>query len=744
MSKKTFLLLILCGVLGFAQAQRSISLEDIWQYYTFTPKRVPGFTFMNDGRHYTRLEGNKIQQYDLRNGKQVATLLDVAALENVAGIQRYQFTEDEARIILSNNSRPIYRHSFAADFYIFNRADKSVQRVYEEGKSVRLAALNPQGDRVAFVYENNLYLQDLSSGEVQAITTDGEMNKIINGAADWVYEEEFGDDHGFFWSPDGQQIAFYRFDEEAVSEFTMTNYNDDLYPEYVTFKYPKVGEDNSKVSIHIYDLASGETRKVAETGAEWEYFPRVKWTRTPGQLCVFFMNRHQSKLELRLLDFSGNSRTLLREESPFYIDIHDNLYFLEGSEQFVWTSELAGWNHVYLYNMDGTLDRQLTSGQWEVTSFYGLDEENGMIYYQAAKRNPMQREIYAERLDGEGDAQLLAGEPGTSSAQFSSTFDYFVLTHSSINQPAIYSVQERSGKTVRVIEDNADLQNLQDTYGVQDVEFFQFNTSEDVTLNGYMIKPPFFNEKRVYPVLMYVYGGPGSQTVNDSWGGQNYWWFQMLAQQGYIVVSVDNRGTGARGEQFKKMTYQRLGHYETIDQTEAAKYLGNLGYVDANRIGIFGWSYGGYMASSCILKSPQQFKAAIAVAPVTNWKWYDTIYTERYMRTVSENEEGYRQNSPVYFANQLEGNYLLVHGMGDDNVHFQHTAEMANALISANRQFDTYFYPNRNHGIYGGLTRLHLYTKMTNFLDEKLKAKQAVTGRPGGLLQVEPMQQSKE
>ncbi|MEL6832606.1 MAG: S9 family peptidase [Bacteroidota bacterium] len=738
------LILVIGSVFGALQAQQSITLEDIWQNYTFTPNRVPGFNFMNDGQHYTRLERNKVVQYDLRNGQQVATLVDAAALDQVDGIQNYQFTEDESRIILSNNSRPIYRHSFAAEFFIYNRADNSVQRVFEEGERVRLAALNPQGDKVAFVYENNLYVQDLGSGESTAITTDGEINKIINGAADWVYEEEFGDDHGFFWSPDGQQIAFYRFDEAAVSEFTMTNYRDDLYPEYVTFKYPKVGEENSTVSIQIYDLASGQTRKVASTGAEWEYFPRVKWTRTPGELCVFFMNRHQSKLELRLVDFAGNSRVLLQEESPYYVDIHDNLEFLQDSDQFVWTSETSGWNHVYLYNMDGSLAQQLTDGQWEVTSFYGLDEDNGMIYYQAAKQNPMQREIYAQPLDEAATASALAAEAGTNNAQFSSTFDYFVLTYSSINQPATYTVMDRKGSTVRLIEDNAQLQSLQAAYGVQEAEFFEFTTSEDVTLNGYMIKAPNFSETSVYPVLMYVYGGPGSQTVRDSWGGQNYWWYQMLAQQGYIVVSVDNRGTGARGELFKKMTYQQLGNYETIDQTEAARYLGSLNYVDAKRIGVFGWSYGGYMASSCILKSPDMFKAAIAVAPVTNWKWYDTIYTERYMRTLAENEDGYRNNSPVYFADQLKGSYLLVHGMGDDNVHFQHTAEMANALIMANKQFDTYFYPNRNHGIYGGPTRLHLYSKMTQFLNDNLKGKSAASGRPTGVLRVEPMRKGKE
>ncbi|MEL7220586.1 MAG: prolyl oligopeptidase family serine peptidase, partial [Bacteroidota bacterium] len=514
--------------------------------------------------------------------------------------------------------------------------------------------------------------------------------------------------------------------------FTMTNYRDGLYPEYVTFKYPKVGETNSQVSIHIYDLASGETREVAKTDAKWEYFPRIKWTNTAGQLCVFFMNRHQSELELRLLDFKGKSRTLLSEKSDYYIDIHDNLAFLQDSDQFIWTSEKDGWNHAYLYNMDGSLARQITAGQWDISSFYGLDEANQTIYFQAGMKNPWQREVYSTNITtAKSELQSLAATAGSSSAQFSKTYDYFVLTHSSANKPPSYTVLDRKGGTIRVIEDNADLQNLQQAYKTQDVEFFQFSTTEDVQLNGYMIRPPNFNEKAVHPVLMYVYGGPGSQTVKDSWGGQNYWWFQMLAQQGFIIVSVDNRGTGARGEEFKKMTYQRLGHYETIDQTEAARYLGGLGYVDAKRIGIFGWSYGGYMASSCILKSNDVFKTAIAVAPVTNWKWYDSIYTERYMRTVSENERGYLQNSPVYFADQLKGDYLLVHGMGDDNVHFQHTAEMANALVMANKQFDTYFYPNRNHGIYGGPTRLHLYTKMTSFLKDKLRPLSTLGDRSG-------------
>ena len=738
------LLIVSICILTIAQSfgQKKITLEDIWESYTFYPNYVSSFNFQNDGQHFTRLENNKIEQYDLRNGKQTATILDGNTLEGINEISGYRFSESEMDIILTTNKTPIYRHSYEANFYILNRESNEVKPVFHGGNKVRLAALNPQGNKVAFVFNNNLYIHDLNNGKIQQITSDGEKNKIINGAADWVYEEEFGDDNGFFWSPDGQQIAFYRFDESAVQEFTLTNYHDDLYPEYVTFKYPKVGTKNSDVSIHIYDLASDKTTKVASTNEKWEYFPRIKWTQKAGELCVFFMNRHQSELELRLLTHDGGSKVLLKESSPYYIDIHDNLTFLKKSNQFIWTSEKDGWNHVYLYNMNGKLSKQLTSGKWEVTDFYGVDEESGAFYYQAAMTSPLYREVYVQNIKSKEGPKVLTKEIGTNSAQFSSTFDYFVLTHSSANKAPSYTVLDRKGKAVRKIEDNEDLQNLQQAYGVSEVEFMDIKTEDDVKLNAYMIKPANFNPKRVYPVLMYVYGGPGSQTVKDSWGGQNYWWFQMLAQKGYIVVSVDNRGTGARGEAFKKMTYQRLGHYETIDQIAAAKYLGNLGYVDARRIGVFGWSYGGYMSSSCIFKGNDVFKAAIAVAPVTNWKWYDSIYTERYMRTVEENKEGYRQNSPVYFADQLKGDLLLVHGLGDDNVHFQHSAEMANALIMANKQFETYYYPNRNHGIYGGPTRLHLYTKMTNFLNKKLKVVTPKANQPGRVLRTAPMKKT--
>jgi dipeptidyl-peptidase-4 len=429
-------------------------------------------------------------------------------------------------------------------------------------------------------------------------------------------------------------------------------------------------------------------------------------------------------LELLLADSqNGTTRLLLEEKETEYVAemLFDNLTFLKDGKHFIWSSERDDWHHLYLFDMQGQLVRPLTSGNWEVTNFYGVDETRGLVYYQAAKVSPMQREIYSVKTDG-SDTRLVMGKPGWNNAQFSSTFDYYVLNHATINSPATYTVFDQSGKELRVIEDNAALRQKMGDYGFVPAEFFSFTTSENVSLNGYMLKPANMEEGKEYPVFMFLYGGPGSQQVTDNWGGDRFAWFQMLVQQGFIVACVDNRGTGARGEAFKKMTYLQMGKYETMDQIEAAKYLGGLPYADAARIGIFGWSYGGYMSSLCLLKGNDVFNAAIAVAPVTSWRWYDSIYTERFMRTEKENPEGYAQNSPVYFADQLKGNYLLVHGNSDDNVHFQHTAEMANALIKANKQFDTYFYPNRNHGIYGDNARLHLYTKMTNFLQQHLKS----------------------
>lgn len=720
--KKITLILFAVLFLGTIQAQKDITLENLWQNYTYYAKSVPGFNFMNDGKHYTRLEENKINKYDLTTGAFVETILSGEAIKTRGGfngeIGNYTFHTDESKIVIESERESIYRRSSKAYFYVYDRQTKELTPIYEEDK-IMYATLSPDGKKVAYVWKNNLYYFDIAEGITLPVTMDGEMNKIINGGADWVYEEEFSFAKAFAWSSDSKKIAYYRFDESAVKEFTMTNYKGGLYPDYETFKYPKVGEDNAKVSIHIFNIES-EKGTMVKVSDKIEYIPRIKWTKAPNNLVVYTMNRHQNELELLVANAStGATKTLLKETNPYYIDITDDMTFLEDGKHFVWTSEKTGFNHIYLYDMSGKEVRALTKGDYDVTAFYGVDEVNDRVFYQAAKVNAMQRELYSVGMKGKKTKQI-STQKGTNRAQFSSTFDYYVNTYSNINTPATYTVYNRAGDVIRVIEDNQNMKTTQKEFGVTNVEFIKTPSGGKAELNGYMIKPPNFDTNKKYPVLMYVYGGPGSQTVNDAWGGQNYWWFQMLAQQGYIVVSVDNRGTGARGQEFKKMTYLQLGKYEVEDQIAAAKHLGAMDYVDEDRIGIFGWSYGGYMSSLCLFKGNDVFKAAIAVAPVTSWRWYDTIYTERYMRTEAENPEGYADNSPVYFTDMLKGNYLLVHGNSDDNVHFQNSAEMVNALIDSNKQFDTYFYPNRNHGIYGGVTRLHLYTKMTNFLKEKL------------------------
>ncbi len=726
MQRTISLIAIILFISFQTNAQRSIQLEDIWASGAFYPGYVPGFNFLNDGKHYTRSQGNKIQKYDFTTGKVVETIFDAANIDAInfrGGFDGYTFSDDESKIVLEADKESIYRRSSKAYFYVYDRQKQDFTPVSAMGKQM-YATLNPQADKIAYVFENNLYYKDLATGKTTQITSDGEQNKIINGALDWVYEEEFSFAQGFSWSPDGQKIAFYRFDESAVKEFTMTHFRGGLYPEYETFKYPKVGEKNAEVDIYVYNISSGKSVKVDLAPETDQYVPRIKWTQDPGQLCVYRLNRHQSNLDLLLADAAtGETRVLFNETNKYYISesVFDNLTFLKDGEHFIWTSEKDGWHHIYLYDMNGDLVRQITQGEWEVTDLYGIDEANEQIYYQAAERSPLERQVYAIGLDGKNKTEI-AGKKGWNSAQFSSTFDYYVLDHSTANTTSTYIVYDKKGNEIRQIEDNNALKNQQEKYQTTPVEFNEIETEEGLKLNAWMIKPANFNKNRQYPVLMYVYGGPGSQTVKDQWLGMNYWWFQYLAQQGYIVVSVDNRGTGGRGEEFKKMTYLQLGKFETIDQINAAKKLGALPYIDANRIGMFGWSYGGYMSSLAILKGNDVFKSAIAVAPVTSWKWYDTIYTERYMRTEEENPDGYEENSPVYFADRLQGSYLLVHGMGDDNVHFQQSAEMVNALVNANKQFDTYYYPNRNHGIYGGYTRLHLYTKMTDFLNETLKS----------------------
>lgn len=712
--KTTKLLLILAvsafSITIFAQ-NKEISLNDIWKSGTFFPEYVYGVNSMNDGAHYTSSGRNSIEKYSYKTGKKVETIYSTSEIR----FGSYQFSADERKILLPTETEQIYRHSTRSKFYVYDRDTKEL-KVLSEGKQ-RYATFSPSGSKVAFVRDNNLFVKDFETGAETQITNDGEKNKIINGATDWVYEEEFAFDKAFFWAPDGKSIAFYRFNEESVPEFSMDIFKGGLYPQQERFKYPKCGEENAKVTIHIYNTDSKKTIDANLSG--YEYIPRVKWTKDANEVCVFTMNRHQSKLELNIVNATtGESKVIYTETDPAYIDITDNLTFLKDNS-FIWTSEVDGYNHIYYFDKNGKQITQVTKGQWDVTNFYGLDEKSNTLYYQSAEESPMQRAVYSIRVNGKRKKKL-SEKTGTNVANFSNGFKYFINTHSDANTPPYFSLHESNGKEIRVIKDNESLKNRMKDYEISPKEFFSFTTSEGVDLNGWMIKPANFDETKKYPVYMFVYGGPGSQTVEDQWGGTNYFWYQMLAQKGYIVASVDNRGTGARGRDFKKITYKELGKYETIDQIEAAKHFASLSYVDGDRIGIQGWSYGGYMSSLCITKGADMFKMAIAVAPVTNWKYYDSIYTERYMQTPQENNDGYENNSPINHVEKLKAPYLLVHGSADDNVHYQNTMEMIEALVQADKQFDLFIYPDKNHGIYGGNTRYHLYTKMTNFILENL------------------------
>ncbi len=716
-------------------SQKQISNKDIWASRTFSAKNVYGINSMNDGVHFTTLDYNQkgsiIQKASYNSPTQKETILSDAIFEKngIKGvsIEDYQFNPSETKLLIATESEKIYRHSRKYNYYIYDLATKQLFPLTDFSKGKQsLAEFSPTEDKVAFTRKNNLFFVDFTTGSETQITTDGLYNEVINGGTDWVYEEEFGFDKGFEWSPDGSKIAYYRFDESEVKEFQMEIYGT-LYPEHQKFKYPKAGEANSLVTIHVYELNQNRTTDFYNGSETDIYIPRIKWANA-NTLSVQKLNRLQNELEMWMGTFlpdrpnnrSVETKVVYAEVSKTYIDIHDNTTFLKDGKSFLWTSEKDGFNHIYKVNYTSGKEEQITSGEWEVTTVYGIDEKTNKIYFQAAHKNPMQREVYSINIKSKKE-NILSKKDGVNYANFSNTFDYYILHHSDANTPFTVTVQSTHLKnTPIVLEDNKMLKATLATYDISPKTFFTVKNNEGTELNAWMIKPSNFDEKKAYPLLMFVYGGPGINTVNDKWEYGNYFWFQSLAQQGYIVVSVDARGTGYRGKDFKHSTYLQLGKFETEDQIAAAKKLGAMPYIDKNRIGIFGWSYGGYMSSLCISKGADVFKSAIAVAPVTNWRYYDNIYTERFMRTPQENGKNYDNNSPINHVEKIKGNYLLIHGSADDNVHFQNAMEMANTLVEKNIPFDFMAYPNKDHGIYGGLSRLHLYNKMTQFILNKL------------------------
>jgi len=719
-----FILSVAIAVTSYAQVRKTFDLDDIFRKGTFRTRSLPGFAYMNDGKSYIINKGTSLEINSVVDGKNLGTYISEAELQTLlgdptSGIEEYLFSSDESKVMIYTRSEGIYRHSSKGKTYVFDKRSGKGMSIFD-GKLISNPAFSPDGQKLAFTFENNLYYTDLTTNKTTQITTDGKWNHIINGMCDWVYEEEFSFTRAFEWSTDSRKIAFLRFDESQVREFTLEYYRDEMYPVPYSFKYPKVGEDNSTLEVRIYHLNDQKTLTIDQKPDKDVYYPRIKWTRDANKLCIFKMNRHQNRLDLLLADATtGKTGILMTEENKYYIEINDYLTFLRDGKHFIWVSDKGGFNQAFLYDMQGNKVNAITQPTADLSDIYGYDEKTKTLYYQLIAPTPMQREVYKVGIDGKKPV-LLSTRTGNNSAQFSPTFEYMTINYSDINTPPTWTLYDSKNKMVRVLEDNQAAADKFREYKAGKAEFFSFTTSENVQLNGYWIKPSGFDSNKKYPVFMYLYGGPGSQQVVDRWGGGQSWWFKMIAEQGYIVACVDNRGTGGRGEEFRKMTYMQLGHYETIDQIEAARYLGSLPYVDKGRIGIFGWSYGGYMSSLCLLKGNDVFKAAIAVAPVTNWKWYDSIYTERYMRTEKENPDGYKNNSPVYFADRLKGNYFLAHGMADDNVHFQNSAEMNRSLIRAGKSFEFHMYPNSNHGIYSEGATPQLYGEMTRFIMDKI------------------------
>lgn len=714
MKNVAFLIAILSFLPTFAQTE-AITVEKIWKNYEFVTESVDGFRSMNDGSYFSKItmtdQGPSVTKHAFADYSGSGETIIKASLLKKIGIDDYSFNADETKALITTQTTSVYRRSYTAVFYMIDLKSGTVQPLDEQHEPQTLAEYSPDGTKVSYVHKNNLYVKDIASGKVTQLTKDGEQNKIINGTTDWVYEEEFSITKGYEWSPDSKWIAFLRFDESKVKEFNM-EYFFELYPMLYTFKYPKAGEDNSKVSAHMIAAKGGKAKPI-DLG-NYEYIPRLKWSGSENKLVVQTLNRHQNELKYHLVSFTKkkfSTKVFYTETSKTYIDIDDNLLILDDGNTILRTSEKDGFNHVYALTFDGN-SKAITSGKWDVIECLGVDADQ-YVYYTSAESGSIHKALYKIKMDGSSKTRI-SNEYGTTDAEFSNGMKYFIKTYSTAKTAPIYTLCNNKGDDIVVLEDNAAYMDNLSKYNVPTKEFVTFKGHE-MELQGWMIKPVDFDPTKKYPVYINIYGGPGSNTVSDSWGGFNHMYHLLLAQSGYIVVSVDPRGTMYRGAEFKKSTYLELGKLETEDFIAVAKELQTKSYVDPARIGIMGWSYGGFMTSLAMTKGADYFKMGIAVAPVTNWRYYDNIYTERFMRTPAENEKGYDDNSPINHVAKLKGNYLLIHGSGDDNVHYQNTMEMINALVRENKQFDLFIYPNKNHGIYGGNTRNHLFQMMYDY-----------------------------
>lgn len=736
------------------QADRpALTLEDIHASNTFSGDFFRGGRWADEGPvvWYIEQDGDtgasNLVSYNLETDERTrlidGTKLDARDVGKLIQIEDYAYSKDGSKVLLYTDSERVWRQNTKGFYYVYDTAENTLTPIADRDKGFQMfAKFNPQADAVAFVRDRNLFVVDLGTMEETQLTDDGSDGGIINGTFDWVYEEEFGLRDGWSWSPDGSKIAFFKLDETNTRDFAMTDLRE-LYPTYERFRYPKAGETNSEVQVGVIDMDTKaitfvDTDTWESGGDEHEYIARMGWTPEidgASKVWMFRLNRDQNDLDFLYADADDNTvETVMNEQEDTWIDVeNDKLTFLDDGEHFVWQSETSGYNHLYLYNNDGTLVTPITSGPWDVTSFEGIDEETGTAYFTAAIESPLERHLYSIKIDmdGGGEEESMASpvkisdQPGTHSINMSGDLNYYIDSYSNATTPTTVTLYNAQGEDIKVLEDNQELIDKLAQYSPPAPEFMQVPGDDGTMLNAYLIKPTDFDPSKAYPLLMYVYGGPGSQTVRDAWGGSRYLWHAYLADSlDIIVASVDNRGTGARGKEFKSGTYKRLGDLEAKDQIAAAQHLGSMDFIDADRVGIWGWSYGGYMTLLSMLydEGPDTFKLGVSVAPVTDWRLYDTIYTERYMSTPQKNEEGYTLGAPQQYADRMQDDQklLIIHGDFDDNVHFQNAVQMADALQAANKQFEFMMYPGRNHGIYGGTTRLHLFTLATNFIRENL------------------------
>jgi dipeptidyl-peptidase-4 len=718
--RKVFVLLFIWSLSLTAQ-KNEITIDKIWNG-EFRPQYIYGLKALPSSDYYSKIiydsssKTYEIGIFDYPTQKKISTAFSTKNYPEI-GYFDYQFSKDENKILIGTNIKPIYRHSSTGIYYVFDRQTNKLTKVSE--KPIQEPSLSPNNSKIAFVQNNNLFYKDLKSGQTVQISFDGQKNRIINGIPDWVYEEEFSYSKAYEWNPDGSMIAYAKFDETEVPEYSMIKYDEQLYPEVVTFKYPKAGEKNSKVTLHLYKLNTGKNIKI-NIDTKYEYLPRIQWTKKSDCLTFITLNRLQNQLKLHKYNATyDKSGVIVERNDPKYVDLEatDNLTFLENGN-FIWSSEEDGWNHFYLYDYKGHKIRQITKGNWEITDFYGYNAKTKKLFYQSTETGSINRAVYSIDLKGK-NKKLLSPENGTSSAEFSAKFKYFINTFSNNQTPYTYTINRgKDGKILKILIDNKQLLEKLSNYELPEKTFIQLPGADGTMLNAYVIKGKKSNNKS--PLLVYQYSGPNVQTVRNSWYSYNDYYHFLLAQKGYTVISIDPRGTGGRGAEFKKATYKQLGKIELEDLSHATLEYATKNYLDTKRIGIWGWSYGGFMSSNAILKKPDVFSLSIAVAPVTNWRFYDTVYTERYLQTPQDNPEGYDQNSPLFFTENLQGKFFLVHGSLDDNVHLQNSMRLSKKLQENDQPFDQMIYTDKNHGIYGKKTRHHLYKKMLNFIINNL------------------------